>query len=440
MRSPLVGVGIIGISLVFAAAARAEIKAGDSTLAIQQLVVQLGDRNFRARQAAGQALESRGEETLPALRQALTHDDEEIRRRAEVLIQKIERTALLTPKRVTIRMKDRPVEEVVKELARQTGYKLVWQGGQPRKVSVEMENVSYWQAMEKICNDAGLNPGFDDQQGIVYLYQQDTVSPYTYHTGPFRLVAQNFNYNRYVNLANIPRNINANFQNHNNLHFGFLIQSEPKAPLLSVGPPRLSKAEDENGASLMPWQSDEGQFNAQFGENFNQYRNFQHQAAIAMAKPAKEATRANIIKGKVLVTLLAGTKPDVVIEKIVTGKKKLDGTGRSAEIEIEEVAEQNKTWTLTLFIKKRMRTGEGQDFNWINTVQQKLELYDAKGRKFQSHGVINFMSNTGTSVKAVYQFGAPPNAETEGGVKLVLAEWLTLSQELEFEFKNLPLP
>ena len=128
-------------------------------------------------------------------------------------------------------MKKRPVQEAINELSRLTGYKIQYQGGrQGQTVTIEMEKATYWQVLEKICNEGQLTPGFDDQQGIVYLYQQNTISPYTYHNGPFRFVAQNFNYNRYINLANLPRNgFDPNMGSENgNLNLGFLIQSEPK--------------------------------------------------------------------------------------------------------------------------------------------------------------------------------------------------------------------
>ncbi len=331
MRQISVQMVMMGTFFMLASTGRAADPAGGPPPAIDTLITQLGDKSFRVRQAAGRALEERGDEALPALREASSHTDEEIRRRAEVLTERIERVVLLKARRVTIAMKDRSIEDVVKEISRQTGYTLQYQGGQPRRLTIDMENVTYWQALEKVCNDAALSPGFDDQQGLVYLYQQDTISPYTYHTGPFRVVAQNFNYNRYVNLANIPRNPNPNNQfDHmaNNLHFSFLIQSEPKVPLLSVGAPRLTKAEDENGVSLLARLDENQQVQAQYYDGNGMYRNFQHSTAVVMAKPAKDATQAKIIKGRVTVTLLSGSKPDVVIEKLAAGKKKFTGSGR----------------------------------------------------------------------------------------------------------------
>src|SRR5476649_1745874 len=108
-------IALFGIVSLFVVEAR----SGDAPPSIETLVAELGHKNFRVRQAAGKSLEERGEEALPILRLALTSNDEEVRRRVEVLTQKIERSTLLNPKRVTIQMKNQPIEEVVKELARQ---------------------------------------------------------------------------------------------------------------------------------------------------------------------------------------------------------------------------------------------------------------------------------------------------------------------------------
>ncbi len=358
------------------------------------------------------------------------------------MTEKIEKAVLFAPKLVTINMKERPVEEVVKELARQTGYKLQFQGNGPQKITIEMTNVTYWQALEKICNDGQLTPGFDNQEGLVFLYQNNTLSPYVDHRGPFRFVAQTFNYNRYVNLANLPRNgIDPNNnQYENSLNFSFMIQSEPKVALLSVSPPRLTHAEDENGVSLLPRLEENQQFNVQYNDGNGLFRNYQHSVAAQMAKPAKDSQRAKLVKGKVVVTVLSGSKPDVVIEKLVAGKKKRTGFGASADIEVEDMVEQNNTWTITMVVKRHVKNGEQPDYNWVNSIQQKFELYDDQGRKFQSQGVSNFINNSPTAVHASYQFTAPPDSKLGPATKLVLAEWLTLSHELEFEFKDLPLP
>src|SRR5262249_40249429 len=135
----------------------ADVAGEKSQPPIETLIARLGDKSFRVRQAAGKALEERGEEALPLLRKAATDSDEEIRRRSEVLTQKIERSVLLTPKRVTLKMQRSSVQDVVNELGRQCGCKFQYTGG-PRQMTIDLENVTYWEAFEKICSDIGVNP------------------------------------------------------------------------------------------------------------------------------------------------------------------------------------------------------------------------------------------------------------------------------------------
>jgi hypothetical protein len=372
---------------------------------------------------------------LPALRKELAAGDPEIRRRVEVLTQRIERTVLLTPKRVTLVVKNSPVKEVIESLAKQTGYRLQWQGNEQARITLNMENVTFWQAMERLMLEAGAVMNVDDQQGIVYLYQQEVYSPYYHHEGTFRLQAVNFNYNKYINLMNLPRNgqPDQNQQNEN-LYFSFQIMSEPKAPLLGTGEVRLIKAEDENGQSLIP-QNNPNDYGVRYFDNGG-YRNFQFQAQVQMRKPSRDSSRAKIIKGRLPVTLLSGTKPEIVIEKLAKGLKV---TGASVDIDVEDVQEQNKSCFLTLSIKRQDRGAE-TDPNWINSIWQRLELYDAKGRKYLSQGANNFLNNTPTSLQASFQFGPPQNGDIGKPFKLVYNQWLTITHEVEFEFRDVPLP
>src|ERR1700737_4419283 len=114
----VVSIPFLGLTPAWLSETHAPEKAGVAPgVSIEVLITQLGDKNYRVRQAAGKLLEERGEEALPLLRKSSDSADEEVRRKIEVLTQRIERSALLTPKRVTMVMKDRPIEDVIKELA-----------------------------------------------------------------------------------------------------------------------------------------------------------------------------------------------------------------------------------------------------------------------------------------------------------------------------------
>jgi gas vesicle protein len=80
---------------------------------ITQLVKQLGDDDFNEREKASAALDALGVHAFDALRQAVKSTDEEVRKRAETLVGKIEKrqeTAIaLKAKRVHLVYKDTAV-------------------------------------------------------------------------------------------------------------------------------------------------------------------------------------------------------------------------------------------------------------------------------------------------------------------------------------------
>ena len=89
---------------------------------ITALVGQLGSSRYPQREAATVALDQLGAAALPALRAATRSEDDEIRRRAEDLVVRIDRRVetakLLEPKRLRLSYQDTPVPEVVRDLAR----------------------------------------------------------------------------------------------------------------------------------------------------------------------------------------------------------------------------------------------------------------------------------------------------------------------------------
>ncbi|MFO0846258.1 MAG: hypothetical protein U0797_28410 [Gemmataceae bacterium] len=95
---------------------------------LQRLTEQLGDRDYRARDAAERRLVAEGAAALPLLRKAMGHKDPEIRRRALRLVPGLEHAALVAPKRVTLAMHNQPISAVFAEISKQTGYQIQHQG------------------------------------------------------------------------------------------------------------------------------------------------------------------------------------------------------------------------------------------------------------------------------------------------------------------------
>jgi hypothetical protein len=131
---------------------------------IEKLVAQLGSNNFQAREDATKQLDSIGLPALEALKNATQSSDAERRRRAEELVSKIEKrqesARLLAPTKITLRCKDMPLAEAVAELAKKSGQQIVLSGDQAkaagRTVSVEIVDATFWQALDQLCQAAGL--------------------------------------------------------------------------------------------------------------------------------------------------------------------------------------------------------------------------------------------------------------------------------------------
>src|SRR5207302_7216677 len=106
-------------------------------------------------------------------------------------------------------------------------------------------------------------------------------------------------------------------------------------------------------------------------------------------------------------SLLAGVVPEVVINDPLKTKAKTVA-GRTAEVvfdSLTEVAGQKDHYTLTVTVKKLGNQDPNNiDYNWSNSVWQKLELLDAAGKKYSTYGP-NAINNNGQSVQLTIQYG-----------------------------------
>ncbi len=93
----------------------------------------------------------------------------------------------------------------------------------------------------------------------------------------------------------------------------------------------------------------------------------------------------------------------------------------------------NKTYQLQLTV-----TAEDPEPGWANSLYQRFELQDGKGKAYPHAGA--GWGNTGNTVRLTLNFGAGGNAGAEAPEKLVFQAWTTMQYPLEFEFKDIPLP
>lgn len=430
---------MIGLALGLCVCIATNVPAADNpaSTTAEKLIEQLGSPDFKIREAAGRALAARGDEVLPALRKAVNHPDAEVRQRLANLITDIEHNTLLAPRRITMKVTNTPLREAIAELSKQSGYKIELQGaGNQVLVSLNVVNVPFWEAFDKLCVQGGLilQQHYDAAQGLV-LISQDSIVPFVDYRGVFRLSAGNFHYNRSLNFATLPRKQIGLGQRTEQLSFGFSVVGEPKLPLLSVGQPRLTLVVDDQDQSLVPSPVGRG-YETYYGGYYGN-RNLVWNTQVQLAGPSPGARQVKILRGMVPVTLLAEQKPEIVIDNIATVKNK-KFEGKEVSLDIEELKE-GPGKTIQLMLTARRASKDNQyDYTWTNSLQQRIELRDDKGNKFQSNG-FNWNTGTPTSVQGTFMF-SDPTGKIGKPAKLTYYGWVTVQHQIEFEFRDLPLP
>lgn len=401
---------------------------------VDTLIEQLGHRSFQVREAAGAELQARGEEALPALREARRTGSPEIRRRAEVLAHAIEQEVLLSPKRITLHLDNRPYQEAVDAIMEQTGYQIQLSGSPEENVTIHLDNASYWEAIDDLCLKGGMWYASEEYDGMIRLYPQDTYSPYVHRVGPFRVVANNIYTNRTVTLTNLPRN----GQQHNEpeyMGFSFDVHSEPKVPLLKLGTPVLIEAIDQEGNSLIPPDDHEDYYGYYYDNSV--YRSNQQQASVSLTRRSRDSVRIKVIRGKIPLTLLAEQRPEIVVEKLDEVEKgKYVGPG--SELIIDDLELNNGTLTATLQINRRGEINP-DDYAWVNNIYQRLIAEDADGNRYVSQ-IQNYINMSPQSLHATFSFFPPGGKELGPPVRMMLVRWVPMEHEIEFEFRDLPLP
>jgi hypothetical protein len=430
----LVGLGLIPLSW-----------AGENQK-IEPLIRQLADKDFQRREAASKALAALGPEALPALQEARSHSDPEVRRRLDELIPPLQRALALTPTPITLDVVNKPIREIIDELTKQTGYKFAGlenQGGESDKqvYTFHFDRVPFWQAMDEVCAAGGfvLQQNYQSDDSLRLFHQPESYVPFVSYDGAFKVIPTGFNYNRSNHFAQIIRTLPSQ-PSSESLHVNLTLAVEPKLPILRIGSVRLSAAEDEEKHSMLPRNSDAG--NGIWGGRQPYFggghRSYVQQTQALLVLPSRTSRTVRTLKGSIPVTLLTDQRPAIVTDRILSTKgKKL--TSGAATFYIEDVSElPGKVYQFKMSVTEESKDGP-DDWARIQSLQQRIELQDDKGNKQQFY--FNSIGSNGVNT-AQYTITVGPNDNAKIGppAKLVFYAWVLMEHEVAFELKDLPLP
>jgi hypothetical protein len=417
---------------------------------VVRLIADLGSEDYRTREKAGRDLAALGHKALPDLRTALlTTDNPEAQRRLAALVRKLDHDRLVAPRKVTLAAEDLTPKAALARIEKLTGYKIEYGGpggAAEAKHRFEFDDTPFWEALDRVAAAAGCVVFTDSDDDIIRVYNQDAVNPYVAYAGPFRFLATNIHSNRSVQLSGLSRRGGAN--RHESMTLNVQIQSEPKNPMLGVTRAEVVAAADESGMSLVPPRDPNNR--SHYYDRFDAYGNRGHNvyANLPLARPDKSATTIKTLKAKVGIVLLTGTAPEVVVADPLRTKTKTY-PGRTVEVDFGSLTEDPNTkgqYVLELTVKRQgVPDPDRDDYHWSNSVWQKIEVQDAAGNKYQTTGP-NDVNYNGAAVHLTIPFGTTDRRGNKAAAKLgppakvVVNEWLTVTYEVTFEFKDVPLP
>lgn len=433
---------------------------GDSAAgkSVAELVKDLSSNDFQVRDAAIKAIEKLGPDALEELKKHKDHPDLEVRRHVEKWIPQFEKDLFVRPKRVSLKLVDRPLQEAVAELAKQTGYKIELAKNEEKdksRFSFQFDNITYWEALQRICKEGEVEaqPG---ENGSVTLNYQDTHAPFVHLHDAFRMRAANLSFNGYtstskhIQLAAIPRKGEApkaeeQKSESKNFQFGFTIGAEPRLALSGVGTPILSEAVDDKGQSLLPKREDEpggfrrGRIWSRVGFGGGRFSEGMEQHAHVQLMPAAEGARTiKIIRGSVPVFLEKDKKTTVLLDSLkdIQGKK-LKAGKTTVEIDLFKEGARGRYSLYVTMTRDKPANNNNEDE--LDELEGSLELQDDKGNSYGIYG--SGTSSDGTVTEAHYSFGAPFNGGNIGPPsKLVYVTRTSVEHLVPFEFKDIPLP
>jgi hypothetical protein len=420
-----------------------------------RLIEQLGDRDFRLRVKAEKLLHAQGMPALPFLRKALGHKDVEIRRRAMRLIPGLEHAALVAPKRVSLSVTNKPLRTVMEELSKASGYKVMLNNGVMPAVrpgggadgdsfTYRFVQAPFWEVVDRICRDANAVVQQSWGDDFVRIYQGGGYAPHVGRDGAFRYAAGNFQMYRNIDLSTVnPRGASQPTRSEN-LTFTFNLFAEPRLPFLGMSEVRLDSAYDSERNSMLirndAMDGPAGPFGwgGRFGRRYygGGYKQSSMQVSVNLHRPSQKAATMKSLKGVVPVTLLVKQEPIVLSDKILSAKGLKKKAGE-LEFHIEDVKKTaNNQFQIKFTVSNK---GNTTDYTWMNTLYQRIELFDDKGVKFQNWGS-SWGGSGGNNVQLTLTYGHFGAGKAPNPAKFVYQHWITRQHDIEFEFKDIPLP
>ena len=404
------------------------------------LIRKLGSGQFRERVEATRALDSLGQDALPALRAAKDSADPRVRARVLPLLDSLERRAeilsLSEPRKIQLDFHDRPISEVIDDLNRRHDLGLAFQFGplpdrrmmfardqsqgrlaelQGRRITLEASRaLPFWEAIDRLCEATGthhdLHPesAFGLSPGRFLLYSDLGRTTVASDSGAFRVLVTGLhstferNFLEPSNPANPPKATPPGRAVDRRLNVGMTVVAEPGRVVRQVGSIKLDEAIDDQGRNLLPPEhADESPANGMPYRNqpptLNGFTGFGAGLTLRLVDPTARSIQR--LRGSIPVTIVAYARNPIVIPLAGAAGKTVRNKDVTVSV-LEVVTDANGSTTVEVGVVSNEPADRGfqnrnqtwpPDFATFqpDQITNRLEMFDAQGRKLAldwSHG------------------------------------------------------
>jgi len=399
------------------------------TTSIAQQIQELGAEDWSTREAAQANLVERGPEIIEQLQTSLAEaSDPEVRSRLETAIAQINENEQIGASVITLNFVDAPLEEVISSLNRQARCNIGMAGARPqnappRLVTVQLDHVSFWQAIEAIEAATGLYFNSQGQVWVLERQNRNSQDGTTCESGPFQFIATE--YKLTMSYASGQTGVN----------LFVLARAEPK---IKLAPGRaqlvIDKAIDDNGNDLA---------NPGEGGVIWLQENANGNANIPLSRPANTGSKIAELSGHVELSL--ATRVESMHIDNLSDFEAIERRIGSLTLRIEPATEAERA---------QLQAGwcgfsvSGMDNVNRELVQQRLggavntaRVTDSKGRPANRTGT-KFSAG---DVPGEFRYYVTYMPADPGDTSAVLSLQLDIAAEFRsvtthFTFKDLPLP
>jgi WD40 repeat protein/serine/threonine protein kinase len=215
-------------------------------------IKQLGSDDGKVRKAAAQALVGQGAHARAALEAAYSADFAS-RKQIQDVLDQIAIAQAIAPTRIRLQLKNVQPADAIHALVAQSGLPLVYMptptGPSPRPITLNLEDVPVWDALDRICAAGGLSylpTSFQPTATTIQVTNQARLSAVACNAGPFHVHVLGGVFSRgFTFLAN-------NLQTFEDVQLRLMVLQEPGARLLAANNVlRLNEARTQSGQSLL---------------------------------------------------------------------------------------------------------------------------------------------------------------------------------------------